>query len=292
MTRTTTSFCTRIPTSLAIAAVLLGACPALAMHQEEDPPLLAGPTIDAAGSAPTLVVRDFAGALQRLDRHPAVAALDHVLDRFNIDQPTRASIQAVLGERRKALDELVIDRLDLLIKLSNGGGDADRAEAIRALREALAPTTRKGRLGDRLRALMPADAAAEHQRLEREYVQAVAEDRVQMLAAEAADAPQRALRLRAQAIEMLVGLGAEVRSAYERTLVQRGQELESLIASLNLLPEQDGKVRTIIREYTEQTLLDKDARDDQRARTNLFLRVAAELTPQQRRKLLEHVRGN
>lgn len=280
------------PTSLAIAAVIMSACPSLAMHQDDDPPLLSGPTVSSPDQKPSLVQRDFAGALTRLERHPAEAALDHVFGPFSIDQSTQDAIEAILSERRKALDELVIDRLDLLVKLSNGGNEADRAESVRALRQALGPITRKGKLGDRIRALLPEDAAREHERLENEYVQATIEDRIQLLSAEQMSGSQRGLRMRAQAIEMLVGLGAEVRSAYERTLVQRGEELDELIASLKLSPEQDGRVRAIIREYTEKALLDKGSREDARARTDVFLKVAAELTPQQRRRLLEHVRGS
>lgn len=291
MSRLSIGTSARRPTSLAIAAVLMSACPTLALPQDEDPPLLSGPTVASTDQKPTLVQRDFTGSLTRLERHPAEAALDHVLDRFSIDEPTKEAIEAILSERRMALDELVVDRLDLLIKLSNGGDQADRAESVRALRQALAPITRKGRLGDRIRALLPEQAASEHQRLEAEYVQAAIDDRIQLLSSEQMGGPERGLRMRAQAIEMLVGLGAEVRSAYERTLVQRGEELDALIASLNLSPEQDGKVRAIIQAYTEKALLDKDVREDGTARTNVFLQVAAELTPQQRRKLLDHVRG-
>jgi len=292
MTRTPANLLAR-PTSLAIAATLLSACPSLALAQEDEPPLLSGPSVQAPADAPTLVRRDFSGSLQRLERHPAEAALDHVLDRFSIDHDVRDAIEAILGERRQALDALVIERLDLIIKLGNGGADRDRAEAIAELRRAMAPITRKGQLGDRVRALLPAEAAAEHRRLEREYVQAAVEDRMELLRAESMeDAPERGVRMRARAIEMLVGLGAEVRGAYQRTIVQQGEQLEELLAMLKLTPEQDGKVRAIIAEYTEQSLLDKNVREDHSARLSVFLRVAGELTPGQRRTLLEHVRGS
>jgi len=60
---------------------------------------------------------------------------------------------------------------------------------------------------------------------------------------------------------------------------------------LKLSPEQEGKVREIIQQYGEKTLLSKEARDDASSRLAVFLEVAAELTREQRRKLLEHVRG-
>ena len=281
----------RRPTTLAVAAALMSACPALALAQDVDPPLLSGPAVSMTDEKPTLVKRDFSGTFQRLERHPAEAALDHVLDRFSLDQPTREAIEAILAERRQVLDELVVDRLDLLIKLNSGGSERDRAEAIRALREAMAPVTRKGQLGDRIRALLTADAAAEHKRLEHEYTQAAIEDRIELLKAERMGGAERGLRMRAQAIEMLVGLGAEVRAAYERTLVQQGEELEEVIAMLKLTPEQDGKVRKIIQEYTEKAILDKELRENDKARTEVFLKVAAELTPEQRRTLMRHYRG-
>lgn len=286
-------FANRTPTSLAIAAVLMAACPSLAMQQqdEDDPSLLSGPAVDAESERATLVRRDFSGEFQRLERHPAEAALDLVRESYAIEQVQSDAIEAILAERRKVLDDLVIDRLDVLIKLANGGNDADRAEAIAVLRRAMAPIMRKGQLGDRIRRHLSVDASSEHQRLEREYLDAAIEDRVALLEAEDGGMGQRGLRLRAQAIEMLVGLGAEVKGAYERTIVQQGQRVDELIALLTLSPEQEGKVRRIIQEYGEKTLLNKEARDDASSRLAVFLEVAAELTPEQRRTLLEHARG-
>lgn len=285
-------FANRTPTSLAIAAVLMAACPSLAMQQEEDEaPLLSGPAVETEAEQATLVRRDFSGEFQRLERHPAEAALDLVRESHTIEEAASQAIEAILAERRKALDELVIDRLDVLIKLANGGNDADRAEAMAVLRRAMAPIARKGQLGDRIRRHLPTDAATEHQRLEREYLEAAIEDRVELLQAEQAGMGERGLRLRARAIEMLVGLGAEVKGAYERTIVQQGQRVDELIAMLTLSPEQEGKVRQIIQRYGEKTLLNKEARDDDKSRLAVFLEVAAELTPEQRRTLLKHVRG-
>jgi hypothetical protein len=289
----TNRFARRTPTSLAIAALLLAACPSLAMQVEDDDPkpLLAGPSVDARPDHASLVHRDFSGQFLRLDRHPAEAALDLVRERFAPDEDSVQAIEAILAERRKTLDDLVVDRLDVLIKLSNGGNEDDRAEAIAALRQAMAPIARKGQLGDRIRRHLSAEAATEHQRLEHEYVEAAIEDRVAMLQAEGGAMAERGLRMRARAIETLVGLGAEVKGAYERTIVQQGQRIDELIALLKLSPEQDGKVRRIIQEFGEKTLLSKEARDDASSRLAVFLEVAAELTPEQRRTLLEHARG-
>lgn len=279
-------------TPLALAAVLLSACPGLAQISEDPPvPILTGPKVNHEQAPATLVRRDFSGILQRLERHPAEAALDLVLESTGIDADRASAIEAVLAERRRVLDDLVIDRLDLLIKLSNGGAEADRAEAMAALREALAPLARGGALGDRIREHLPEPAAREHARLENEYMRAAIEDRRAMLESEVERASQRGIRVRARAIETLVLLGAEVRAAYERTIVLEAQRIEELIALLQLSPEQEGKVRRIIQAYSERTLLDKDARRDDQQRLGVFLEVAAELTPQQRRKLLEHVRG-
>lgn len=291
----------RTPSSLAIAAVLISVCPAVAVAAQtrdedvEEPvsadPLLAGPSVDSGQTKLTLVERDFSGEFQRLDRHPAEAALDLVLERYAVDESARLAIQAVLLERQRVLDDLVVNRLDLLVKLSNGGNERDRAEAIKALRQAMAPIAQKGALGDRIRRNLPADAAAEHERLQREYTRAAIGHRVELLKAENPGSRQRGLRLRAQAIEILVSLGDEVKRAYERTLVQDAERLESIIRMLDLSPEQEGKVRAIIREYGEKTLINKETEDDEMGRLGVFLRVAAELTPEQRRTLMAYTRG-
>lgn len=287
---------TRTPTSLAIAALLFAACPSLATAQEgrgetDDAPLLSGPPVPDAARAPSLVRRDFSGELHRLDQHPAEAAYALVREHFTIEQASVDAIEAILAERRKLLDDLVIDRLDLLIKLSNGGTEQDRAQAVAELRRALAPEARKGPLGDRVRAHLDVPAAETHERLEREYVDAATADRLEMLRAERGETGERGLRLRARAIETLVGLGAEVRSAYERTIVQQADRVDELIALLNLSPEQEGNVRRIIGEYGEKTLLNGSARSDASGRLAVFLEVAAELTPEQRRTLIAHARG-
>ncbi|MEQ9095573.1 MAG: hypothetical protein RIE32_04855 [Phycisphaerales bacterium] len=282
----------RTPTSLAIAALLVAACPSLALQQDsDDAPLLAGPSVGGQAEPLTLVRHDFTGAFQRLDRHPAEAALALIRENFTVEPSADGAIASILADRRRLLDDLVVERLDVLIKLANGGDERDRVEAIGVLRRAMAPEARKGALGDRIRAHLPGPAAAEHARLEREYLDAAIADRVQLLEAERAGMGQGALRLRARAIETLVGLGAEVRSAYERTIVQKGEQLDELIAALNLSPEQEGTVRRLVQAYGEETLLDKDAREDQKGRLALFLQIAAELTPDQRRALIAHARG-
>ncbi|MEO1007619.1 MAG: hypothetical protein AAFX79_03575 [Planctomycetota bacterium] len=282
---------TRTPTWLSIAAMLMAACPALAQEgtepKEGAAPILGGPSVEAAATRATLVSRTYAGELERLSRHPAEAALDFV----EPPEATRPAIEAILAERRAVLDGLVIDRLDLLIKLGNGGGASDRREAIAELARAMAPLARKGALGDRIRAELPPEAAAEHERLEQEYNEAALADRVRLLSEERRGG-ERGLRFRARAIERLVGLGAEVRSAYERTLLQRAQELDELIAKLDLTPDQESNVRRIIQRYGEKTLLNPDKRSQtERDRLGVFLEVAKELTPEQRRTLIRISRG-
>jgi len=297
----------RTLTWLSLAAALTAACPALGFQdapqhdpnreaeQEATPTLLGGPTVDAQGDRATLVRRSFTGELERLERHPAEAALDLI----DAPEDARPAIDQILAERRRVLDELVVDRLDLLVKLANGGTQDDRRQSMRALRDAMAPLVRKGELGDRVRELLPQDLAAEHQRLEREYVRAAVEERVRTLQQEAGAMGggeqargQRMLRMRAYAIERLVGLGAEVKGAYERTLVQRGERLDRIIDQLNLTPEQEGNVRRIIQRSNENTLLGENPRKPtERERMSVFLEVAAELTPEQRRQLVRIARG-
>lgn len=294
----------RTLTWLSLAAALTAACPALGVQdapqndpnreaeQEATPTLLGGPTVDAKGERATLVRRSFTGELERLERHPAEAALDLI----DVPEDARPAIDQILAERRRVLDELVVDRLDLLVKLANGGTQDDRRQSMRALRDAMAPLVRKGELGERIRQLLPQDLAAEHQRLEREYVRAAVEERLRTLRQESdamgSGRQDRGLRMRAYAIERLVGLGAEVKGAYERTLVQQGERLDRIIDQLNLTPEQEGNVRRIIQRSNENTLLGENPRKPtERERLAVFLEVAAELTPEQRRQLVRIARG-
>lgn len=309
--------------ALAVAAVLLSACPGLAWPQadvQDSPPgpngapaqadaqdtsqatdradaqggsgLLAGPSIEHVPAPPTLVQRDFAGRIVRLPGHPAQAAAELLLERNDqVSAPARQAIDAILAERRRALDELVIDRLDLLLALRDSPSQQARGQAIADLRRALAPLASQGDLGQRIRACLPEPLAAEHLRLEQEYRNALVEERLETLRRERPDSPAGLLRLRARAIENLLMLGEELRAAYDRTIVQQGEDFEALLARLALTPEQEGKVRAIVGRYAQRALLDAQVREDRSARVRVFLEVAAELTPDQRRVLLDHVRG-
>lgn len=79
-------------------------------------------------------------------------------------------------------------------------------------------------------------------------------------------------------------LGIEIRRSIERVTGERLDRIDMLTKVLDLTPEQQGKVREILRRGSEAV---RNARDRRAARREMMQSLAAELSPEQREKLRE-----
>lgn len=285
--------------AVAAALVIAGSLPNPATAQEREaatanPPTaaspaypLAGPTLaPAAPAKPTLVQRDFAGKLVRLDLPPAEAAAN-VLD---LDPPTRAKVDAILLARAALLDRIVSENLQLLARLQGLRESPDKAKAREALQdlvEVSVPLRARGTLASELAGALPAEQAARLRSMTEEYVRAAIAER----AAEKSAGKNLSFRERARAQreaardETLAMVGQEFRRAYERTIGQRTADFDAILKEFSVTPEQESKIRRIV----QDNIVANGGTPTAAQRSNAFWDIYAVLDPTQREHLLKRV---
>lgn len=277
---------------------------------------LAGPSVggdDAAGGA-TIVVRDFSGKIKRPDMRPEVAALQVL----SLSPAERKATGQVLAQRAAMLDRLVRENIDLLLRAQTARESDDRAEKQAVLKETtrvFAPLGEGGTLEAKLAAALEPENAARFRAVLRDYWRARAREAVpqrddtpptkQPAAQRQRDdepmrdaAPEQAsdadeveaplTRRQRQALVRIATetLGQEVRRSYENLAADGAARLEAAIEALALTDEQQTRVRAIVTEFAQESKLNPTRMQ----RLRLFLRVSRELTPEQRRKLIDLAR--
>lgn len=160
MTRTTRLI--RTPAALvALAGVFVAA------HAQPARGPLAGPRVDAERGPAGIAQRNIDGSMQRPDVPVAEAALRLV----DLDDATRAKVDALLAERAKAIDGIVRANLQPLSGMladraaarnAAPGEGASRREAqreqVRGLMEMFKPVLEKGPLEEQIAAILPEQA--------------------------------------------------------------------------------------------------------------------------------------
>jgi hypothetical protein len=263
----------------ALVIALLAASPALAQPAAapKAPPPLQGPAVTEAPAKPTLVERDFAGKLKRLETSPEEAALALL----TLDEETRSKTQAVLAERTAILDKIVLDNLDLVIQIHNARQSGSRIDQLVLLGDfvkAMRPLNDRGTLADELLPVLPLAQGADFRALVREYNQAATAE----IVAEAKSRGERLTPRQAATRESLIVLGQEVKRSYERQITSKTAEFEAIIAQLNLDPDQDSKIRNLVLDYAQE-VKGKPTADQRRA---VFFKIMALLDSEQQRTLV------
>src|SRR5689334_3113710 len=110
-------------------AILALALAAPALAQEPDP--LRGPALKDQPAKATLIERDFAGKLKR----PDIPVEEAALPLLNLDAESRARVDAALAARAQVLDQIVVDNLELVVRLHNARQSGDRLDQLNTLAE-------------------------------------------------------------------------------------------------------------------------------------------------------------
>lgn len=254
---------------IAAAATLLTTPPAT--HTE--PPVLAGPSADVGTpSAATLVAYDFAGRLRRPEVPPEVAAAGLL----GLDSPTRGAIESLLAHRAAVLDAFVRENLDLLTKLGTAGATGDKLDQFGLAQRAyveLQPLRAGGSLQDVVRAVLPADAAAQFDAVLDEYWRAVVrEGRRQM---NERGTPRSGVESVIE--ERLSSLGREIELSFERQLRSGDILFSYLTEGIELRPEQSARIRQAVADVVAH----HDVESDKRAQALLGASILAYLNPEQ-----------
>jgi len=271
----------RVAQSIQIA--LLVSWPVVALGQpaasppERAPNPLQGPRVAEPAAKSTLVERDMAGKLRRLEVPPEEAALSLMA----LDAVAAAKTRTIIQERTVILDRIVLNNLNLVMQFHNArlaGDKRDQLVLLTQLLVALKPLTDRGTLSEEIIGALSLDQSVTFKSLVRDYNQAAAAE----TEAESRAAGERLTQRQITARENLVVLGTEIKRSYERQITSRTAEFEQIMSQLELEPEQESKIRAMVLDYA-QAVVGKPTLDQRRS---LFFRMMAVLNADQQRTLI------
>jgi len=271
----------RVAQSIQIA--LLVSWPVVALGQpaasppERAPNPLQGPRVAEPAAKSTLVERDMAGKLRRLEVPPEEAALSLMA----LDAVAAAKTRTIIQERTVILDRIVLNNLNLVMQFHNArlaGDKRDQLVLLTQLLVVLKPLTDRGTLSEEIIGALSLDQSVTFKSLVRDYNQAAAAE----TEAESRAAGERLTQRQITARENLVVLGTEIKRSYERQITSRTAEFEQIMSQLELEPEQESKIRAMVLDYA-QAVVGKPTLDQRRS---LFFRMMAVLNADQQRTLI------
>lgn len=262
---------------IAIAVVLAAGVSAVAQEAE---PALKGPKVEVPAAKATLVEHDFKGRLKRLEVPPEEAALKLLA----VDDATKARTDKVFTERAAVLDRAVIENLELIAQIHSAGQSGDKAEALRLFQEfakKLDSLKARGKLVDEVKAALPDDKRDRYAALVKEYHEAGVKDTM------AASGEEKLTLKEAVGREVLQAVGREIKRSYDRQITGKSADYEKLLATLELRPEQESRVRNMVTDYVQVTKANPTAEQ----KRDLFWKIHKELDRDQRQKLVAYYRG-
>lgn len=240
-----------------------------------DPSPLSGPSVPDETASPR-VQRDFEGNMKPLEVRPEIAALDEL----TLSEAERLGVDGVLAKRTATMERLIRENIDLLLR-AQAVREGNDPEARRALLEdfgkAFKELTADGPLSEQIAAAMSEENAEKFNAINKEYWR-------ELIGPEPGDGDRGRGRIARVAVKLL---GQEVKQTYERMIGDGKEQLERVIAELQLTPEQEAKIRAIVTEFGQKTKLNPTGMQ----RVGLFAQVAKELTPEQRKKAFDLARN-
>ncbi len=255
---------------------IIVAADANAQDAPPEQPLLAGPAMVEEGeTAPaTLVERTFDGYLIELEEDPYAAAIA----RIELTQVQQTKLEEVVSARTAAFDEAIRDNYGLIVELAAGlqsKSNEDRIALMGKVREAFAEFTARGTLLDEMKPVLAREKIGEIERLVREYGIAKLAD----MRGEASEEVRDSQLLARWRLELL---GQEFRRSIVRQTRPSQEMFDQLLASLDLAPEQEAKIRAIVQPFAVKRLQNLDTQED---RAQIFRDIREVLDVEQREKL-------
>lgn len=258
------------------AALVGGMVPA----PPEPRPALAGPGIRAVPTRATIVCREFNGTVRRALPTPEQAALAELV----LDDQTSQRVRTLLAARQRALEDFVVNNLELLTQLGNTT-DADTVDRLTLLWTAfrqLAPVWSRGTLALQIAEVLPPGPRARFERLLAEYWTAVVSEREgERMALH--DPQAWPLRLE----ESVLSLGREVEAAFHSAESSGYLAFTFLTRELPIDEAKRSQLRSMIEDFMAD--YGSEATDAQKAL--LVAGVALSLEGPARLQFLERVRS-
>ncbi len=255
-----------------------GSPPAPSASPADGTDALRGPEVSGAAARPTLVSRDFDGRVRPLEAHPAEAAVA-LLD---LDEEAQRRVATVLDERARALDAVVMNNLETLTQIETA---AENGQVLTLLKIAW-QLHREFRaeygtqpVHERLAASLPADQAAELERLVDEYVEA-------LVRAETGEDANRVDRYFARRGVMIELFAKDVERAFQRISMDDPDGAEAFERLLGRL-EPTGELEARIREMAERFYFETRGMPSKQDEVELIMGIYDTLDDARQRRLVE-----
>jgi len=222
---------------------------------------LAGPDIGEGGRAklPSIIQRTFEGTLQRLDIWPEEAAIE-LLD---LTDESREQINDILASRAAAIDKVVSENLDDLLKLANDGeggrwfGALTRMRAFQKKINARLEDTRP--LVEQFTEVLPMEQADELTRMVDAYWDAFAADEVGEEVEKLGGRMKASIAEKAESLRIM---GEELGRSYQRIEKSAAVYAEYFIRELGFTGENAQHVRNEVREFLSTVDDPENIKDD------------------------------
>jgi hypothetical protein len=261
-----------------LLALLVHAAGASEPAPDSPSSLLAGPRVVALDAAPTLAHFGADGRLLPLEDREEIVAVD---------------LLGLTSDERKPIDDFVrlrtadvmsggLGKIPILLELQEAVASADPAKVDAVLaRYAENRTIWAGKtpVDDAIASLLPERTRAEYRRFVREYQDAWISERSRAMAA---PADREKLLIQLEREKRL----ADIRRPTEARLAEARARFERISTRLELSPEQQGRIQTLLQEYAAGTKFNPKPRDG----LKLLYDLSGVLTWHQRAAMLKFLR--
>lgn len=245
----------------------------------QDAAPLGGPSATAPKPVATvplsIVERDFEGKLIKIDRRPEVAAVE----KLALTVEKRKEIDDFLTARFAKVSAFTKEHYDLFIKLQGARQAQSREELpslMRQMREAAGDFVNKP-LVDELAALVSKEQGENLRRMVREYMVESAKSEPRQGPAGAGPGRADGPPVEGPRAELNLFI-REMARGFAAMVAERKQQSDEQFKRVQATPEQEAKIRAIIRSYNTSpgTELTREQRME------MTQKILAELTPEQR----------
>lgn len=250
----------------------------------EPPPApepLAGPMV-ADHTGRTLADRGYDGSIRDLQ----VPAPEAAVDLLELSEPERERIQTLLAERAAVFDRALADNFEMLQLFPAAEAENDRLAQIGiiyGLIASLDPLRERPPLRDEIRQNLDPENQTAYDAVLARYAR-------DLLASAKAEAERTDSKFSAFDVFLETGgktVQIEIERAIERRFSDGAAMLESIIARLDLTPEQEVRIGGLVLDFVQEAGLDPTQEQQER----FFLRLITHLRPDQAAEFVKIAKG-
>lgn len=256
--------------------------PAQPTTKQADNPLR-GPTIAVQEQTTSSIVStDFNGTVRRLETTPEEAAVALL----NLTGEAKERVSTILTRRGKAIEDFVLNNIDLLTKLDTAGKTNNKSDQLLLGLEAmqkLSAVWKDGTLFDQIKSALPEGKRAEFERLVVGYWDALAEEGKNIKG----ENGKRRGRFEIVTAERLQAFAGELGRAFDRGVKSGRLIAEFVLKDLNLTDSQKARVREIV----DSEAADAPLKEDDKRYEGLFIKILGILDEQQRTTVIKRFKG-